>query len=184
MATITRNDTKSLLGLIVTAYPNSKIAATNETVDLWFDMLQDLPSDLAAAATKSMIATLKFPPTIADIRSAVVKISAEARGELTAGDALALVRKAMRLHGYYDATGARKMLGERLWGVVRMVAPCWEDLCVSEDDNWGARFERLYKGQQEHEHELLQIPGAVQERMRAMVGDMTKRLTGGEGEHG
>lgn len=175
---MTRADTVKLLAIIITAYPASKVQDSPETIDLWHELLQDLPVEAAALATKSMISTNKFPPTIADIREAVAKAQAEARGEPSSGEALALVRKAMRLHGYYDATGARKMMGEDIWAVMRMVATCWEDLCASEDENWPARFERLYKEKAVKQHYREVVPVAVQDRMRAMVEETTRRLTG------
>ena len=177
-------ETMKLMALIVAAFPNCKLNPEDENQRaVWHDMLQDLPLSTAAIATKAMIATLKYPPSIADIREAVAKAQAESRGDLTAGEALAKLRRALSRYGYYDPTGARECLGERIWEVMRMVGGSWGDLCISEDENWPARFERLYKEQATREQYVAQIPAPVMDRLKQLGGDgLGLKMIGGSSE--
>lgn len=63
---MTKEETKELLTLIFTAYPNFEI--TKDRIDLWVDMLTDAVFDKAKANTEQHIKTSKYPPTIAEIR--------------------------------------------------------------------------------------------------------------------
>lgn len=177
-------ETMKLMALIVAAFPNCKLNPEDETQRaVWHDMLQDLPLNIAAIATKSMIATLKYPPSIADIREAVAKSQAEARGDLTAGEAWLKVRRALGLYSAWDADKARAMVGEKIWDVVRMVAGCWADLCESCDENIPARFERLYNAQAAREQYVAQIPAPVMDRLKAIGGEMFgMKMIGGESD--
>jgi hypothetical protein len=68
---MTKSETGKLLYLLQTAYPRYYDGKTADelagAVDLWFDLLADHDTTLVFAATKELIRTLKFPPTIADI---------------------------------------------------------------------------------------------------------------------
>ena len=174
---MTRPETKLLLGLIVTAYPSSRIAADDRTVDLWFEMLADLPSDVAAAATKAMFATLKFPPTIADIREAVARSVSDARGDITAGEAWDRVLRAVRRYGWNRPDEAKAALGERLWGAIGMVGG-WAHICESDEiEIISAQFERRYEAQHAQEQRQLQIPAQVREHLMALgAGRMVKQI--------
>lgn len=177
---MTKADTAKLLTIIIKAYPASRLQADDETLNLWHEMLSDLPVDIAASGTKALIATLKFPPSIADIREAVAKAMSEARGDLSVQDALAKLRRSFKLYGYYNPTGAREYLGEAIWRVVTMVAGSYVELCVLEDENWPARFERLYNGQAAQDMRQLQIPAQVQEHLKALGAAQGMKMIGGD----
>jgi hypothetical protein len=177
---MTRNETKCLLGLIVTAYPGSKIAADDRTVDLWWEMLQDLPADVAAAATKAMFATLKYAPSIADIREAVARSVSDARGDITAGEAWGKVRKAITRYGYYRSDAAHAALGDALWAALEQIGG-WAYVCTTEDPEsvLSAQFERRYEAQHAQEQRQLQIPAQVREHLMALgAGRMVKGIEG------
>lgn len=180
---MTRAETKILLGMIVTAYPDSKIAADDRTVDLWFDMLQDLPANVTAAATKAMFATLKWPPKIADIREAVARAQSEARGDLSAGEAWGRVRRAVSRFGYYQPEAAREFLGATLWAAIDQIGG-WAYLCTTEDDasTLSAQFERRYKAAAEQQKYRDMVPQAVQDHLKALgAGQGMKMIGGGSG---
>ena len=70
---MTKAETITLIQTLIVYYPSSRIKADELTVNLYFEALKDLPGEVVSAAVKRMIATLKFPPTNADIREAVAK---------------------------------------------------------------------------------------------------------------
>lgn len=69
---MTRDDTTRILGILKTSYPNFyKDMSKNEmynTIDIWSEMFVDDNVDVVKVAVKELIQTLKFPPTIADIK--------------------------------------------------------------------------------------------------------------------
>lgn len=62
---MTKQETKALLKLIFTAYPNFKI--DTEVIKLWTEMLEEADNDMVIKRTKEYIKAEKFPPTIADV---------------------------------------------------------------------------------------------------------------------
>lgn len=179
---MTRKETAQLLALISVAYPGSKVSADEQTLTLWHQMLEDMPGEIVAAAVKRMIATLKFPPSIADIREAVAQATQDARGTLSAGEAWAKVCKAVSWYGYYRPDEARKWLGEDVWRAVDMVGG-WREVCAGEDSEGviSAQFERRYNAMQMQQTQLIQIPASVRDDMKRLVGPLVDKLMIGGG---
>ena len=174
---MTKAETAQLLALISTAYPGSKIDVNDMTVSLWHDMLQDLPGEVVASATKRMFSTLKFPPSIADIREAVAKATSDAQGKLNAGEAWRKVVKAISDYGYYRGDEAREYLGPDIWRAVEYIGG-WADVCLSEDPETvrSAQFERRYDAMRAQQEQLIQIPASVRDDMARLVGPMVEKL--------
>lgn len=178
---MTRDETITLIQTIVVMYPGSKINADPLTVRIWHEMLADLPGDVVSAAVKRMCATLKFPPSIADIRENVTAAVNEARGVLSAGEAWAKVRKAMGWFGFYRPDEARKALGEDIWRAVEMVGG-WRELCEGDTAILSAQFERRYNAMVRQDMTRLQIPAGVNDEMRRLVSGLTEMLMIGGSE--
>lgn len=166
---MTKSETAKLLAYIAVAYPNGKVEPNEPTVALWSQFTADLPYEMAKLAVDSMISTLRFPPTIADIRESVARARSEACGELSAGEAWGKVRKAISRWGYYRPIEAHEALGDELWGVIEQVGG-WSYLNTTEDDisTISAQFERRYKARQEQEKYRVMVPALVRERMGAL----------------
>ena len=172
---MTRDEVITLIQTIIVMYPSSKINADPLTVAAWHEMLRDLPGDVVSAATKRMCATLKFPPSIADILGNVAQATREAQGIPTAGEAWSKVRKAMSWYGYYRPEEARKALGEGIWRAVEMVGG-WREVCEGEGTIISAQFERRYDAMVQQEMNRVQIPASVNEDMKRLVGTLTEKL--------
>jgi hypothetical protein len=75
---MTRSDAIKLVGLIVTAYPNSDkfndSNAINNAVNLWAEFFTDDDAKIVAMALKKHIATCKWPPQIAEIKEIMLEI--------------------------------------------------------------------------------------------------------------
>lgn len=67
---MTRDDTVKMLAIIKAAYPNfykdMPKAELNAIVDVWASMFTAESGQVVVEAVRSLICTLKFPPTIAD----------------------------------------------------------------------------------------------------------------------
>ena len=77
---MTRSDAIKLVGLVITAYPNSdkfgSQSAVDNTVNLWTEFFEDDDVALVAMALKKHIATCKFPPQIAELKEIMLEICA------------------------------------------------------------------------------------------------------------
>ena len=178
---MTKAETVTLLQTIKVMYPDNRIKPDELTVGIWHEMLQDLPGEVVAAAVKRTCATLKFPPSIADIREAVVKATKDAQGALTAAEAWTMVNKAVRWYGYYREAEAREKLGAEIWRAVEAVGG-WREVCASEEPGIiSAQFERRYNAIMARSDEQLLIPQDVREDMRRLLEPLADRLKLSEG---
>lgn len=92
---MTIDETKTILGIIKTAYPNFyKDMSKNELhniVTLWGEMFENDNIELVKVATKELINSFQFPPTIADIKDKMYELTANKKtpselwGELADG---------------------------------------------------------------------------------------------------
>jgi len=75
---MTRTDAIKLVGLIVTAYPNSDKFSNGKAIDnavnLWTEFLADDDAANVAIALKKHIATSIFPPSIAEIKKIIFEM--------------------------------------------------------------------------------------------------------------
>ena len=172
---MTRDDVIRVLQTIIVMYPSSRVNADPLTVALWHEMLEDLPADVVSVAMKRMCATLKYPPSVADIREAVKDAVQDAAGIPIAGEAWARVSKAMSRWGYHRPEQARADLGEDIWKAVEMIGG-WCEVCMGERAVLSAQFERRYNAMVEQRSKLLQIPASVREDMARLAEPLAKRM--------
>ena len=180
-----RPETATLLQTIVALYPSSRLRADELTVNLWHEMLNDLPGEVVSAAVKRMCAVLKFPPSVADVREAVAKAVQEAQGVPSAGEAWARVQRAASWYGFYRPDEARHELGEDIWRAVQQVGG-WREICAGDSPAGviSAQFERRYTAMIDQQRDLVQIPESVREDMARLVCPLVDklRLDAGGGE--
>lgn len=172
---MTRDDVIRVLQTIIVMYPSSRVNADPLTVAMWHEMLEDLPADVVSVAMKRMCATLKYPPSVADIREAVKDAVQDAAGIPIAGEAWAKVSKAMSRWGYHRPEQARADLGEDIWRAVEMIGG-WCEVCMGERAVLSAQFERRYNAMVEQRSKLLQIPASVREDMARLAEPLAKRM--------
>lgn len=83
---MTREEVVMVLGILKTAYPNFYKSMTKEegygTIELWADMFKSDDSKIVTIAVKELINSFKFPPTIADIKEQMIKLTTK-RVDLT-----------------------------------------------------------------------------------------------------
>lgn len=63
-----KSEFAQILSGIHAAYPAEKITGDRTTVELWWQMLKDMPYMVAVKNLERHIKSCKFPPTIAEIR--------------------------------------------------------------------------------------------------------------------
>ena len=74
-----RDEIVTILGTLKTAYPKFYVDMSKEemynTIDLWTEMFSHENPKLVVAAVKNLINTFKWPPTIADIKEEMYKLT-------------------------------------------------------------------------------------------------------------
>jgi hypothetical protein len=174
---MTRTEFAKLMAFITAAIDKP---VARPTVDAYFEMLQDLPYNLAAAAVKKIIATDEYPilPTIGKIRQAAAEIS---RGHiLSAPEAWGLTIKAIHRYGYYRETEALESLPEYVAEIVQWMG--YQSICMTDKiDVVRGQFLKMYEIQQKRESEQDLLPLAVRDAIAQIAGGL-KMIAGGETE--
>jgi len=163
---LTRHETIELLAVLQAAYHRFYADTTqkqrDEAVSVWNIMLSDIPLEVAKLALYRLIATLKFPPTIAEMRESIATVRYEPLPD--AGDAWGEVNQAIKRYGGYREKEALESLREPVRSVVQRMG--WQELCTSENDIADrAHFLRIYEAMERRTHEHQQLPRALRERI-------------------
>lgn len=172
---MTRDEIKRLLMTIKNAFPNAKIEADTDMVDVWEATIGDLEFIEAAAALKAYIQqdTTGFAPTIGQLRGKRYDLIASK--DMTAEEAWSYVVKAVRNSAYNAEEEFAKLPNDRtrraVGGVERL-----SSLAMSEDglDYAHAAFVRAYNGEAQRDKER----GQMSPDLIAFVDRTMARLEG------
>ncbi len=164
-----REETKAILAILKAGYPNfykdmTKEDATN-TINLWATMFADDPAQVVAEAVKSLMCTLKYPPTIADVKEKIALITQPQ--QLTEMEAWRMVKSAI---SYYNATETFSRLPPILQKIVGSPNTLreWAQMeAETVDSVIQSNFMRSYKVR------------AAQEKERAMLPESTRQMIAG-----
>lgn len=147
---------------------------TKRTVDLYWRCLGDIDDNILKAATVHCVTTRTFWPRIAELRQAAFDIMCNKAGQLTAGEAWALVVKAASTPETWWVGGKRhnrKMLPKEVRKALAAIGG-WRRLTSS--DNYSAdraRFLEAYRVSAEAERETRQMLPEVRELAKALAMD-------------
>lgn len=95
-----REEFKILVKAMKAVYAQPTFIPDADAFNVWYGLLQDLSYEQANLAIQKYMATEKFPPTIADIRTKATEIITPAEESMSELQAWALVQKAIRNSGY------------------------------------------------------------------------------------
>lgn len=86
---MTKKEALQILAILKAAYPSSYNGMTKEeaggTVAVWCMQFADIPVDIVMMAIHKLIATNKFPPTVAEVKEKIKDIHWEAYAALSDG---------------------------------------------------------------------------------------------------
>ena len=167
-----REETKEILKVLRVGYPNFykdlKKPEADEIIDLWSTMFTSEPVQIVIEAVKSLMCTLKFPPTIADVKEKISLITQPC--QMSEMEAWQMVKSAMN---YYNAG----QTFERLPPILRQIVGSPNQLrewAVMEANAINSvvqsNFMRSYKAV------------VAQEKERAMLPESTKQMIAGLAE--
>lgn len=173
---MTSMETTAILAVIRTAYPRYYDKKTEkelkETISLWHTMLAEYRADTVSAAVKALIATSKFPPTIAEVIEMINTLTKPA--ELGEVEAWGLVKNAIRNSAYHSVEEFDKLPKtiQRTLGNPSVL----REWAISEDESMenviASNFMRAYRAKVDNVRTLEAVPASV----KAMVIETAERL--------
>lgn len=170
---MTRDETIKILMVIQAAYPNYKPQDKTVAVNVWTEMLSDIPYEKVSAAVKVYIQTNTsgFAPSVGDIREKVRDIFSK-EDDLNETAAWSLVLKAIRRSTYYSDEEFAKLpqvvqravsspIQLREWATLEDVDG--KTLTVIQSN-----FQRTFRAEQQRERERNKLSPDVLRLMRPL----------------
>lgn len=140
-------------------YTRDNFLPDEDSIKIWFQMLQDLDYKLASASIQKWMLTNKFPPTIAEIREGASGI--ELGDPLDWGEAWATVIRAVKMYGWYRQAEAMDSLDELTRECVKQIGG-FSVICDSENIAVErANFRMAYETMERRKRENNQIPAKL-----------------------
>ncbi len=180
---MTRQEALTIMITLKTAYPtfykNYSKDEINAAVDLWATMFADDPAYIVTEAVKSLMCTLKYPPTIADVKEKIAMIKQPPI--MTEMEAWDMVKSAI---SYYHA--AEKF--ERLPPILKRIVGGpnqlreWALMDVETVNSViQSNFMRSYKAKVAQEKEYAMLPESTRQLIQSIAAKMDmKAITGGK----
>ncbi len=167
--------------MLKTAYPtfykNYSKEDVNAAVDLWATMFADDPAYIVTEAIKALMCTLKYPPTIADVKEKIAMIKKPE--EMTEMEAWYTVKKAI---GYYDADERFARLPPLLQKIVGSpnVLKEWSQMDIETLNTVvQSNFMRSYKAKASQEREYEKLPQSTKQ----LIAGLTQKMSFVEDKH-
>lgn len=152
---------KRLVKGMKAVYTLSSFLPDANSVKIWYELLKDMPYEIANVSIQKHMATNKFPPTVAEIRSGAAEITSKHRDW---SDGWESFRKAVGRFGYYRREEAFASMDEITRKVVKRLG--WKELCMSENIMQDrANFRMVYEQEQSKAKEMLALPESLKRNL-------------------
>ena len=178
---MTREETKSILSVLKAGYPNFykdlKKDDADQIINLWSAMFADDSPKIVVEAVKSLMCSLQFPPTIADVKQKIALITQPAH--LTEIEAWNLVRASMSYYSSGECFNRLPPILQKLVGSPGQLRE-WAVMDADTVDSViQSNFMRSYKARIQSEKEYSLLPESTKNLIEAAKAKM---LEGGH-EH-
>lgn len=158
-------------------YTSPNFLPDADSVKIWYELLKDLPYELANIAIQRHMATNKFPPTVAEIRAAAVE---SVYRPVDWSDGWEQFRKAVSKYGYYQQEAALNSLDDLTRRVVKRLG--WKELCMSENIMQDrANFRMVYEQEAGRREKETALPKGLHEQIGRLRGT-SRQIEGGRHE--
>ena len=177
------SETAMIMAVLKAAYPRYYATQTEEdsrqAAKLWSSMFEDYTYAEVAPAVKAVIATSKFPPTVADIIEKIRGFRGEEMSEL---EAWSYISRAIR-NSRYHAREEWEALPESLQRVVTPDLLKGWAMIEAEDVETviQSHFNRTYRTAQARQREMDMLPSSVKNYI-AQIGGGADGLLGLSGQ--
>lgn len=164
-----RSEAGQLLTLMASAWP--RFEPSDDKVALWRELFDDVPFEVAKLALKKLMLTNTFPPSVAELRQAVMDITTPESERITAAEAWGMVTQAIQYFGSYQEHDGLESLPPPVRRTAEYIG--WRDLCLSEEPEiLRAQFMRMYDQVATRRREKAMLPPA----MRATIGQLAAKM--------
>jgi hypothetical protein len=173
-----RSEVAKLLAVLAAAYPRFEVNELTERI--WFEMLQDIPYQVAQVAIKKLILESPYPPAIADVRKQAMEIITPPEEKLDAAQAWGEVERAIRFYGYYREAEALASMSPRTAKVTKWMG--WQEICMSEEPSViRGQFLKMYQQIQTRDKEETLLPESLKNGIaRVAARHDSKTIEGGK----
>ncbi len=163
-------ETIKMLAYIASTYPRFEIK--ENTAEIWHELLEDLPVDVARAAVKRLICQSPFPPSIHEIRAKAADIMTPPGEQVSPIEAWGEVLGAIQRYGMYGEKKAMESMTPQVGQVAKMMG--WRDMCMGENLSvTRGQFLKMYAQAAEGTYQTRLLP----KNLRALSsGEKQKRL--------
>ena len=166
---------KRLVKGMKAVYTSQSFLPDANSVKIWYELLKDMPYEIANVSIQKHMATNKFPPTVAEIRSGATEITSKHRDW---SDGWECFRKAVGRFGYYRREEAFASMDEVTRRAVKRLG--WKELCMSENIMQDrANFRMVYEQEQNRAMERAMLPEGLRKQMDALQSGVLKAIGGG-----
>ena len=162
-----RQEALAIMAMLKTAYPSfykdfSKDELT-AAVNLWATMFSQEPIQVVTEAIKALMCTLKYPPTIADVKEKIELLTQPAR--MTEMEAWHLVKKAMNTSDFVSAFRSLPPEIRRIVGSPDQLKE-WAYMDIETVNSViQSNFMRSFKVVAEREREFTKLPESAKQLM-------------------
>ena len=174
---MTRQEALAVLAILKTAYPtfykNFNKEDISAAVNLWATMFSDESIQVVTEAIKALMCTLKYPPTIADVKEKIAMIMQSQTQTMTEMEAWQKVKAAI---SYYNAAENFEKLPPILQKVVGSPNTLREwALMDGEVVNSviQSNFMRSYKAKVAQQKEYAMLPSSTKQ----LIADLTRNMS-------
>lgn len=166
-----KDETKGVLGILKMAYPtfykDLKKEDAEGLVNLWASMFEDDHAKVVTESVKALMCTLKFPPTIADIKEKISLITQPKQDSEM--EAWATVRAAISYYGATDNFNNLDPILQKLIGSPNQLRE-WAQMESSVVDSViQSNFMRSYTAKVKSEKELRALPESTKELIQGLA---------------
>lgn len=168
---MTRQEALAVMAILKTAYPtfykNYSKEDVNAAVDLWATMFSEESIQVVTEAIKALMCTLKYPPTIADVKEKIAMITQPLM--MTEMEAWSRVRGAI---SYYHANEAFANLPPMLQKIVGSpnVLKEWSQMDIETLNTVvQSNFMRSYKAKVAQEREYAMLPSSTKQLIAGLA---------------
>ena len=182
---MTRQEALAVLAMLKTAYPSfykdySK-EELNAAVNLWATMFSEESIQVVTEAIKALMCTLKYPPTIADVKEKIAMIMQSQTQTMTEMEAWQRVKAAI---SYYNAGENFAELPPILQKIVGSPNQLREWALMNGEvvnSVIQSNFMRSYKAKVAQEKEYAMLPESTKQLIQSIAVKMDmKAITGGK----
>lgn len=140
---MTKNEFMKVAVAIKSAYPAAKVMDDDASLQFWYMMLKDFDYQTCENATIELIATSKYPPSIATLRAACTDRCKTP--VMSFDEAWGVVMRTIRKYGPYQYEEAMNYLSKYplIESIVRNFG--WSNICNGVEETTRANFRMAYE---------------------------------------